>query len=1177
MFWHRISLFCLLWFSSAELPAAQCSISCSKTSDCQPCGAGYLCELGWGSNSCNPDTIKSTCSNDSCSCISASSNNIACVTNADCQICNTSTTNYYCVVSPSSAPAYYCDNALNACGGGYWPCTTTADCQTCSATTNTSYYCPPVTGTTAYCASVSTACNNGAFPCTNTNDCASCTNAGVTDLICTNMAGTVACTNSQVAMACNNSNLACATTTDCQVCGAGYICDAKVCASPAAQCTTDQLVCHASSDCQVCGSNYLCINQVCSNSVAAATACSNNELTCTSNTDCQACGADYICEAQVCVSLATQCAAGKITCTASSGCQACGSNYLCIDQACSDNVAAATACSNNELTCASSPDCQVCGTGAVCENHVCISLTTQCTTGKIACTASAGCQACGSNYLCINQACSDSTSATAACNSNNELSCVSSTDCEVCGTGYACADKLCMNVANACTNSTLPCQNNSDCQSCNQSGPGNYVCWYGTCGPSVNPPPTPTTPGSAMPDFQGTMCTGGYLNCTDGFDCWGCSANPGNTGFNCNSNSVCAACITDNTSSCAGDGDCCPPLTCGINNTCSNCTVSGAYCTTSQDCCEPLVCVGATGVHNQGICGNCIPLGSSTTCQFDSDCCANSAGQSGVCLNSTCVLIQGSCETTLAGKDCASASCTNGNCACNPLGTPCEHHSDCCSGLVCPYGQCAQCAPTSGQCQKDADCCIKQFDPTSNAKCVIATGDTTGTCSPPTFCNIAGANNKTTMQNLLNILAGANGQLDLYEVPTPTCHPDCTYDSDTPIANFCQTAYQALVYNDTLFNQYQNMVSAQLYSTKDGQGNWQPITCDPQVSKALLQQVYNSLVALEAACHQSTTVWGKTVTSAPEQCYFKTPLAAELAATLLANSPQSVIAGLQINQTQVDRMSSALLRTVDANGNPVTGLSAPEPLFSSNTGCNPCNLPYCLDSCPAFSDTCAGCIPEYLPAGCTSCPVITGTCSGCNPGYLPAGCTACTANPTGNCVGCIQAYLPSGCASCPLTPECIGCVPQLLPTGCTKCELSCSGTNNKACPNNPASCTQSDCCVQPGTSTSTDFCNSNPCCTGTTCPNGVCSNQENASLSINGNINAFAINYNNLDANRQPLLGLAPFIKNLNNVPNIVPDGLFIETGADPKDPCHSTLIAQIIYEYLNICSARANFCPPAS
>src|SRR3990167_9408325 len=210
--WRKISLISLLWLGIVALQAAQCTTvsSCAKTSDCTPCGAGYLCETGFGGAGCYADTL----------------------------------------------------NTINGCtgtqGGGNIACETTADCQNCNAANTPVYYCIPYSSG-AYCDTATNGCSQGVFPCQHTTDCAPCTAVGDPNLLCINSNGTNSCSNTTpLATACATTVMACTDNTDCQVCGSGYICANQLCTSAATACANNNLACQASSECQVCGANSLC-------------------------------------------------------------------------------------------------------------------------------------------------------------------------------------------------------------------------------------------------------------------------------------------------------------------------------------------------------------------------------------------------------------------------------------------------------------------------------------------------------------------------------------------------------------------------------------------------------------------------------------------------------------------------------------------------------------------------------------------------------------------------------------------------------------------------------------------------------------------------------------------------------------------------------------------------------
>nr|MDJ0865604.1 putative metal-binding motif-containing protein [Myxococcota bacterium] len=134
---------------------------------------------------------------------------------------------------------------------------------------------------------------------------------------------------------------------------------------------------------------------------------------------------------------------------------------------------------------------------------------------------------------------------------------------------------------------------------------------------------------------------------------------------------------------CSADAECCFPAQCGADGTCGAppppCDQEGDLCELGFDrCCKPeLVCLESFE-DQLPRCTRCLDDGE--RCSSDGECCA------GTCRN--------------AGElDSECGNCTSFG------GDPCTYDSDCCRGLSCVQGACAECGEAGSSCGFDGACC----------------------------------------------------------------------------------------------------------------------------------------------------------------------------------------------------------------------------------------------------------------------------------------------------------------------------------------------------------------------------------------------------------------------------------------------------------------------------------------
>jgi hypothetical protein len=200
---------------------------------------------------------------------------------------------------------------------------------------------------------------------------------------------------------------------------------------------------------------------------------------------------------------------------------------------------------------------------------------------------------------------------------------------------------------------------------------------------------TPTYYGDCCEDYQ---CLNGY--CTPPTQT--CVKTGATCGYGQQYTTVAAPTNANYYGTCC-DGDYC------INGRCtpdSGCSEQGETCAIGQiECCDGFMCSE----------GKCVTqcMDSGDKCNYDNDCCEGYCDD-GVC-TTQCIEAAGASCWPGVRNCCEGMACTNGKCAepCKKSGEKCSKESDCCGDLACSDGYCAegQDCQTSGSCSGSSDCC----------------------------------------------------------------------------------------------------------------------------------------------------------------------------------------------------------------------------------------------------------------------------------------------------------------------------------------------------------------------------------------------------------------------------------------------------------------------------------------
>ena len=158
------------------------------------------------------------------------------------------------------------------------------------------------------------------------------------------------------------------------------------------------------------------------------------------------------------------------------------------------------------------------------------------------------------------------------------------------------------------------------------------------------------------------------------------------------------------TGSCSNASDCCSGYECREGQCRQPCKNSGS-CSSNSDCCAGYFC-------NQSMqCAK--PCATSGPCAKNADCCPSFfCGSNMQCiLEPKCVPNRGYCNNT--GQCCSGLACVDGVCANTSCGwgTACNSTSQCCAGLYCGQnGICnpQKCTEVGGVCNITADCCFNR-------------------------------------------------------------------------------------------------------------------------------------------------------------------------------------------------------------------------------------------------------------------------------------------------------------------------------------------------------------------------------------------------------------------------------------------------------------------------------------
>jgi len=245
-------------------------------------------------------------------------------------------------------------------------------------------------------------------------------------------------------------------------------------------------------------------------------------------------------------------------------------------------------------------------------------------------------------------------------------------------------------------------------------------------------PPTPTCSPSGASCTNLSCCTGFFCNaeiqcqacmrigertcrsdsdccagvfCTNGM-CVGCRFNNAACTANgqcCSANCGGGVCCVDNyhyatNAQCSSDGDCCTGLECNSDRECMPCGNDGAQCIDARDCCAGLVC-GA-----ESTCMTC--RGSGEICIDSFDCCG------GLSCNGE--------EEKTCGESQPSECVGEGAACCGEYSCP-DVESMCCDGLVCG---------AESTCVNEADCTGTPCDAeTPCCEGFACTADVDGTCA----------------------------------------------------------------------------------------------------------------------------------------------------------------------------------------------------------------------------------------------------------------------------------------------------------------------------------------------------------------------------------------------------------------------------------------------------------------